>query len=171
MWSEILKIILPAALVFLATYVTMSRFFENEEAKRNFDIKKDNHKTSYPTRLRAYERLILFLERTIPERLIPRVLTSEMPAREFQSVLIKTIREEFEHNLSQQLYVSDEVWNMVSSAKEGLTKLVNMSAASIPQDAGAIELSKKILDAYSSIGEAPTETTIAYLKKEVRTLL
>lgn len=171
MYLEILKYTIPGVLVIVATYIIIGKFFSNEEDKREHEIRRANQKVAFPTRLRAYERLILFLERTSPENLIPRVLKSNITIIELQGLLIKNIREEFEHNLSQQIYVSDETWSLVVTVKENLVKLVNVGAANTKPTDRAIELSKLILEMHSTAEVTPTETAIEHIKKEVRTLI
>lgn len=171
MFLEILKYTVPALLVIIATYITIGKFFSNEEDKREHELRRANQKVSFPARLRAYERLILFLERTSPENLIPRVLKANYTVMELQGILIKTIREEFEHNLSQQIYVSDEAWSLIVTVKENLVKLVNVGAANTKKEDRAIELSKLILEMHSTAEVTPTETAIEHIKKEVRKLI
>ncbi len=171
MLFEILKYTLPAILVLFATYLIIGKFFSNEEDKREHEIRRASQKVAFPTRLRAYERLILFLERTSPENLIPRVLKANYTVIELQALLIKNIREEFEHNLSQQIYVSDEAWSLVVTVKENLVKLVNVGAANTQPNDRAIELSKLILEMHATAEETPTEAAIKHIKKEVRTLI
>lgn len=171
MFGEILKYTIPAILVLVATYLTIAKFFSNEAHKREFEIKRANQKVAFPTRLRAYERLILFLERTSPENLIPRLLKADYSVMEFQALLIKNIRDEFEHNLSQQIYVSDEAWSMIINVKENLVKLINVGASNTANTGRAIELSKLILEMHSTAETPPTESAIQHIKKEVKTLI
>ncbi len=169
--AEVSKYLLPALVVFVATYLVLSRFLKSEQDKRNFEIRRANQKVSFPTRLRAYERLTLLVERITPENLIPRVLKSEMPLQKFQGMLIHSIREEYEHNLSQQIYVSDEAWNRIVTTKESLIKLINMAASAVPQGGGAIDMSKVIFEAYAKIESKPAEDTLNFLKKEVKAII
>lgn len=171
MFAEILTYTIPAILVLIATYFTMAKFFNNESDKREFEIKRANQKIAFPTRLRAYERLILFLERTSPENLIPRLLKADYSVIEFQGLLIKSIREEFEHNLSQQIYVSDEAWLMIVNVKENLVKLINVGASNTSKTDRAIELSKLILEMHGAAESTPTESALQHIKKEVKTLI
>lgn len=171
MIEEIIKYTLPAVLVLIATYMIIGKFFNNELNKREHEIKRANQKVSFPTRLRSYERLILFLERTSPENLIPRLLKADYSVIEFQGLLIKSIRDEFEHNLSQQIYVSDEAWLMIVNVKENLVKLINVGASNVDKAGRAIELSKLILEMHSTAETSPTESAILHIKKEVQSLI
>ena len=73
--------------------------------------------------MRAYERIVLFLERTQPNSILMRQNLTKMNCLQLQTTLLKQIREEFEHNVAQQLYVSREAWALVCNAKESLVKL------------------------------------------------
>ncbi len=169
--AEVIKYLLPSLVVLGACYFIIARFLKNEEDKRLHEVRKQNQKVAFPTRLRAYERCTLLLERITPENLIPRLLKNEMAVQQFQALLIQSIRDEYEHNLSQQIYVTDEAWSAIITAKESITKLVNLAASNVGPKAGAIGLSKHILEAYSNAKESPTDYAIAFLKQEVRSLI
>ena len=102
---EILKIILPAVAVFFAAFLIVKRFLENEDKRREHDLNKGNQSITSPLRLQAYERIIIFLERINPSSLLVRVNKNGMNCHQFHMELIKTIKSEFEHNLSQQIYM------------------------------------------------------------------
>lgn len=165
---DILKIILPALLVLLTAYVLIDKLLRNEEKRRNFELMKLNSSTITPIRLRAYERLILVLERTTPSTLIVSAIKPEMTNIELQSQLLATIRQEFSHNASQQIYVSNEVWNYVRGAQESLLRLVNTCASKCNPINKATELAEIIIQVYDSSDQTPTELAIDKLKNEVR---
>src|SRR5688572_16283437 len=97
---EILKIILPAGAVFAAAYLIVKRFLDNEQKAREQELKKSSHAAMTPLRLQAYERIVLFLERVNPNTLVVRVNKNGMTAHQLHMELIKTIKTEYEHNLS-----------------------------------------------------------------------
>jgi hypothetical protein len=98
-----------------------------------------------PVRLQAYERLVLFLERISPASLVMRCMDEARNARQLQSVLLRNIREEFEHNNSQQLYVSAGAWSMVKTAREEVVQLINRAASELKDEAVADELARLIV--------------------------
>src|SRR5665647_2144419 len=104
---EILKIVLPALRVLLTAYFMMDKLLRNEEKRRNFELRKNNAIAITPIRLRAYERMILVLERTTPSTLIVNIAKPHMTNLELHTQLLASVRQEFAHNLSQQIYVSD----------------------------------------------------------------
>jgi len=164
---DILKYILPSLVVFVAVYFVLISFLENDSKKRIMEIKLANQKTITPIRLQAYERIVLFLERISPNNLILRVSRKEYNAFQLQSSLIKTIRGEFEHNLSQQLYISTPAWEIVKKTKEDIIKLINTAAASVNDDANANELAKKIIEMNFKNNKAIVFPAIEFIKKEV----
>lgn len=163
---EILKYIFPALLMLLLSYVMLTNFMENEENRRRYFLKKETQKSALPTRMQAYERLVLFLERITPNSILVRVPAKNLSAREFQNLLIKTIRQEFEYNLSQQIYISDEAWQLVVTAKSATVSIINNIADKLPEDATGIDLSKKVLEHTMGIGTFPTRKAIYYLRSE-----
>ncbi len=164
---EILKILIPSAVVFLTCYLTVKGFLENDARKRLAEIRLANQGQVTPVRLQAYERIAMFLERISPNSLILRVHKSGMSARLLQSELIANIRAEFEHNLSQQIYMSNHAWEMVKTAKEEIIKLINIASTRVSDTAAGMELAQKILEISSQVNKLPTQVAIEYIKKEI----
>lgn len=165
---KILEIILPALLVLLTAYLLLDKLLRNEEKKRNFEIFKNNVSIITPIRLRAYERLIILLERTAPNKLILNVIKPNMTNFDLQTELLNTIRQEFAHNLSQQIYVSNELWNYIQATEESLLRLINMCASQCNPADSANVLAEKIIEVYNASEHTPTEQAIEKLKVEVR---
>ncbi len=169
--TELLKITIPALLVLLTAYLLLDKLLRNEDKRRKFELTKNNLATLTPIRLRAYERLILVLERTLPTNLIINTIKPEMSNMELHTLLLTTIRQEFSHNISQQIYISDDLWVYIRGAQESLLKLINTSAAQCnPANSGA-ELAERIIQIFSSSEKTPSELAIQKLKNEVRNFL
>jgi len=164
---EILKYTLPSLIVFGTAYLIIKTFVDNDQKKRKIEIRLANQKTITPIKLQAYERLTLFLERISPESMIVRIQDPKMTSGFLHQALLKTIRAEFEHNLSQQIYVSTNAWAVVKTAKENVVKLINNSADKVDKSSPSFELSKVILETMMSNNIMPTNTAIDFLKKEV----
>ncbi|MCQ2224771.1 MAG: hypothetical protein MJZ14_03480 [Paludibacteraceae bacterium] len=165
---EIAKITIPGLLVLFAAYRVMRDLLRNAERSRYYEIKKETAKTLNPVRLTAYERIALFLERMKPESLLIRVQTPGLTVHAMHVALLAAIREEFEHNVTQQIYVSTELWLLTKNAKESLIQLVNTSAQELPDELPALELSKLIIDRYSAVENTPIDMALAALKDEVK---
>ena len=163
---EIVKFILPAGIVFLTTYYLVKNFLNHENSKKALDLKLANQTLITPIRLQAYERVILFLERINPNSMVMR-LNKAVSAPMFQGELLKTIRTEFEHNLSQQIYISNKSWEAVVRAKEETIKLINVASTKVTQDSSGMELAQAVLAVSAQLTEAPTKSAIDFIKKEI----
>lgn len=165
---EILKIILPAAAVFLAAYFLVSRFLDNEQKKREFELKKASQNLITPQKIQAYERIVIFLERINPNNLVIRVNKNGMSSRQLHQELVHAIKSEYEHNISQQIFVSHNSWELVKTAKEEIIKLINISASKVGGDAPSNELAMMILNIASNVEKKlPHEIALEYIKKEI----
>ncbi len=167
-FSDLIKILLPSALVLYAMYLTVNAFLTKEFERRLIDIKTSNSKLVLPSRLQAYERICLFLERISPHNLILRTSNPSLNAMQFQQVLLSEIREEFNHNLSQQVYMSDEAWTVTKSAMEEIITIINTSAESIQRDAPGMDLAKMIFENLLQRSEDPTARALRFIKDEIR---
>ena len=125
---EILKYCLPALCVLLATWLVMHKFYKSETEKRLWELKHLSQKEISPLRMRAYERLSLLLERTTPEHMLMELNLGEMTILQVQAHLMHTIRQEYDHNLSQQIYVSHETWDLIINAKNQTIAFINSIA-------------------------------------------
>ncbi|HDQ16485.1 MAG TPA: hypothetical protein ENN45_05455 [Bacteroidetes bacterium] len=171
---EILKYVLPAIIVFLTAYFMLRIFFQKEMKDKDrqlmTELKDAKDKRIVPLRLQAYERLILLMERISPNQLLMRTKASGLSAKQYQSILLQTIRSEFEHNLAQQMYISSAAWDFVINAKEEMVKVINTAASQLKENASAHELSTLILEKSLAYKKFPTMQATEILKKEVRQL-
>jgi hypothetical protein len=163
---EILKFLLPSLVLFFTVRLVVIAYMNNEEKKREERKTAGNSQVTLPLRLQAYERLILLLERITPAQVINRALQPGMTTYHFQLMMVQNIREEFEHNVAQQIYISQSGWTMLKSAKEEIIHLINTAASET--DAGAAELAKIILESWSQMEQNPVQVAIDQLKAEVR---
>lgn len=165
---EILKYILPALVVLATSYLLIERFLENERHRANMAFKRETQGLTTPVRLQAYERLTMFLERITPSSLVTRTHKGGMSAKLLQAELLKAIRTEYEHNLSQQLYVSPGAWELIKNAKEETIKLVNTAAINVSDEASGVDLGSLILEVTMKMDKFPTTVALDYLKQEAR---
>ena len=121
--------------------------------------------------LQAAERFTLYLERISPDRLVMRLHQNGMTSRMLQNEITKAIREEFDHNLSQQVYVSEGAWELIKNAKEEITKFVSATGDSMSEKSTGIDLSRKLFEAASQVETLPNEIALQYLRKETKKLL
>lgn len=149
----------------------LKSFWDNENKKREAEQKIENAKITIPLRIQAYERLVLLLERIKPESMLLRVMTPQMTAGLLHQELLITVRAEFEHNLSQQIYVSQESWNAVKLAKDSLVRLINEEAAKIAAGAPATNLSEAILTQTITQQINPIQNALSILKKDAENFM
>jgi hypothetical protein len=163
---EIIKYTIPAALMLLLTYLLLSNFVDNEEKRRQFYLRKDLNKKSLPMRFQAFERLTVFLERITPNHLVLRVKPGNMPLGAYRKILVDTIRQEYDYNVSQQVYISDKSWNSIVSAKSQVVSMINKVSAEMDENATAADLSRKLIELEMTGDIFPTKAAILLLKHE-----
>ncbi len=167
---EILKYTVPAFIVFLTTLVMLRGWSRNEDRQRKKEFNMHLADEILPVRLQAYERIILLLERIAPDSMILRLGRTDYSARQLQQELLTTVTSEYEHNLAQQTYVSNEAWEMVKAAKNQVINLINGTASELKPDASGPTLAKLILERLTELKNPPSQAAIDFLKQEVKTL-
>ena len=157
--------LLPAVVVALLAYYFFSQYTKSEEGRRRFLLHKDSQATALPLRLQAYERLTLFLERISPDSLLIRVKPYNDDKADYEALLLKNIEQEYEHNLTQQVYVSEECWNVIRAAKNATISIIrktNMSDRIDSSDKLRETILRDLMD-----NQAPSAAGLSYIKKEV----
>ncbi|MEM9326721.1 MAG: hypothetical protein AAGA85_13740 [Bacteroidota bacterium] len=167
---DLAKILAPAALVLYLAYLLVRSFLNNQLEEIRQRMTQKGQEVAMPIRLQAYERVCLLLERVAPDNLIPRLNNSEYTAGQFRQILLTEVREEFNHNLSQQVYMSDEAWSYVKSAVEDTLSMINEAGNNVESDEKSLALAKKIFDL--SIERKPDmhTTALLFVKDEARKL-
>lgn len=163
----ILTFSVPAIVVGAIAYLLINRMLKEETIRRTFDIRKANIKTLSPIRLRAYERMALFLERIQPNSLLMRQQLRNVTAIQLQATLLKQLRQEWEHNVSQQIYIGGDTWTMLLNAKENIVQLVNTCASRLKPETSAETYARIMIEAYKTLDETPIDIAMNMLKSEV----
>lgn len=168
---EILKYTLPSLVVFITAFYILSTFLKNQLILKQLEYKSKAVKETLPLRLQAYERLSLLIERLSPTSMIPRVKVANMSAKELQVALLNNIRQEYEYNLTQQIYVSSQLWALVTNLKEETVNMVASISTNMDEDANANELAREIFQSMlNTKGGFPTTKILEVLKEEVKEL-
>ncbi|HPW63910.1 MAG TPA: hypothetical protein PLJ13_16555 [Cyclobacteriaceae bacterium] len=162
------KIIIPASLVLYAVYLTVRSFIIKEIELKKLEVRTRSIEIILPARLQAYERMTLFLERIAPQNLLIRLNNPGFSARDFHKVLLDEIRNEYNHNVSQQVYMGEDVWNQIRNAKEDLFILINEAASTMSAEATSIDLSKKIFEMVMEKKVDLILLALTELKKEIQ---
>lgn len=145
-YSTLLFVVAPALLVALSSYMIIKKMLEGEANRKGVELMVETRKITIPVRLQAYERLVLLLDRISPDSLIVRVRKNDMTNQDLQLALLSAIRAEFEHNLSQQLYVSMDAWEAVKAAKESIVSMVNEVAMKVKPEEPSMVMARAILE-------------------------
>lgn len=161
----LLPSLLPAVLVGILAWYFFRKFTENEDRRRAFQLKKDSQREITPVRLQAYERMALFMERIHPVNLLPRLGNNETDKMEYARRIIGNINGEYEHNLAQQIYMSQALWNMIKTAKAETIAMV-MGLAKSEDITNGDELRVAILEQVSE-NSSPLNDAMIFLKQEV----
>ncbi|HRY98546.1 MAG TPA: hypothetical protein P5550_05745 [Bacteroidales bacterium] len=164
---EILKYVLPSVVTLLTAWYLVKGFLENDQKKRLLELRMKQGELVQPVRLQAYERCLLLMERISLNNLLVRASLPGSSAHGLHALLVGTVRQEFDHNLSQQLYISQEAWELVRSAKEEVLKQLNMALSQLPEEASGQQLAELILENSLKLKHPLTGQAIALLKKEV----
>jgi hypothetical protein len=164
--KEILLISIPAILVLITAYLILKKSIDNDRERRRHEYMLQISRTITPIKLQAYERLTLLLERITIESLVMRILKQGMTSRELHSSLLETVRTEFDHNLSQQIYVSPQAWEVIKTAKTNTVKLINSSVGVISPKASGADLSKHLLESVMELDREPARVALDFLKNE-----
>jgi methylthioribose-1-phosphate isomerase len=168
---DILMITIPSLMVFLAAFLAMRSMISNDQDKRRQELILQNSRTITPIKLQAYERIVLFLERISIESLVVRTNSPGMSAAQLHSALLNNIRSEFEHNLSQQIYMTQQAWEVVKNARSNTIKIINTVFEKAPENSTSLDLSRKLLEQLMEIEKEPTKTAIEYIKNELNRIM
>lgn len=165
---NLLMYAIPSLIVGAIAFLFFREHVENEDNRRKFIMHKQLQKEALPQRLQAYERLSIFLERIAPNKLLIRVTPLSTNKDDYEALLIKNIEQELEHNLSQQIYVTDNCWSIINASKSATVQLIRKAALSDKVDS-ANKLREVILT--DMIDKTPPSSAgLSYIKQEVSEL-
>jgi len=160
--------LLPAIVVGAISYYFFKTHTVNEENRRRYLIRKEAQSKTLPMRMQAYERLSLFLERIDPNKLLIRVKPFSNEVSKYESLLIKNIEQEFEHNVAQQIYVSPECWNLINTAKNATIHVIRQG--SMHEASGNADKFREYLLRNFMEEITPSQKALTFIKKEVAEL-
>ncbi|MBI1835738.1 MAG: hypothetical protein HYR91_00580 [Flavobacteriia bacterium] len=167
---NIALVILPAGAVLYTTYLFLKKQSEKEIIHLNSELKKERQNFFLPSRVESYQRAVLLMERIHPNSLVMRLHNPGLPAQMFQAELLKAIREEYDHNVAQQIFISLPGWEMVRNSKEETIKIINLAGKQMTPISMSSDLAAKIFEIIAEVGQLPSEIAVDYLKKELQQL-
>lgn len=156
---------IPALVTGAIAFLFFKEHIESENNRREFLIKKDLQKDSLPMRLQAYERLSLFLERIKPAKLLVRVTPTSSNKEDYESLLIANIEQEFDHNLAQQIYVTDNCWSISSTAKNATIQMIRK--ATLSDTVNSADKLREVILTNMIDKRAPSDAALSFIKEEV----
>ncbi len=168
---DILKFAIAGIIVFFTGWIFVKGYMDKRFNFRMIELKKESLKHTLPLRLQAYERTVLFLERINPPNMLLRLHTPGMSAKEMHNIIIADIKAEYQHNISQQIYVSSTTWNVVKKIKEDTVSIINSATSVLPEHATSADLSKSVLIHLAGLEtENPYEVALNIVKQDVQVL-
>ncbi len=163
--TEIIAYTLPSLITGGVAYFLFDSHFKDQQNTRKWLLQKDHQAATLPIRLQAYERMTLFMERINPSQLFVRITPLSEDKNDYRNFVIAQIEQEFEHNIAQQIYISEKCWSIIVTAKNATIQMVRMAAANEKvTDANSLReiIISDLLDKPS-----PSSAALAFIKNEV----
>jgi len=165
---SLLKISITIGLLLSSALVLLRYYFSHKKSPVQLSTQDEEQKIVLPLRLQACERIVLFLDRIALNNLIIRINKAEMSALQLQAAMVSAIREEFEYNLSQQLYLSSKSWGLVKNAKEETIRMINTASMKVNENAASSEMVRMLLELVISEEKSAVDIALEEVKKEVQ---
>ncbi len=169
--KDVLILTIPIAGILVATYLMLQYFHNKSTYEKGKEIDIQKTKTFFPLQIQAYERVILFLERIDPNNMIIRTHKNGMNAITLHKELLKIVREEYTHNMSQQIYIQPKSWKTVLNAKDETIQILNIAVNNLSADSSGLDLSAKIFESIASKKISPTENARNLIVKEFQSTI
>ena len=168
---EIVKITVPALVVFFTVYYLMKQYTEAQFRLRSLEMRKGHKDTTLPLRLQSYERLSLFCERILIPNLVLRIRQEGMTAKELRLALLFAIQQEYEHNITQQLYVSEQLWQIIKAARDDSVDTISLVYEKMAPQADARDYAQALVNLVAQRDVTGPEKALQAIKKEAGLLL
>ncbi len=165
---ELVSYTLPTLIMGFVLYHFIELYTNNEKEKRNYLLQKESKPDVLSLRLQAYERMTLFLERINPSQLLVRITPISDDKNDYANFVIAQIEQEYEHNLAQQIYISDECWSTITTAKNATIQLILMETKN-EKISDANQLREVVLKELLN-KQSPSGAGLIFLRNEVRQL-
>lgn len=162
---EILAYSLPSLITGGVAYYLFDAYFKDQQNTRRWLLQKENRKDTLPLRLQAYERMTLFMERINPSQLLVRISPISDDKTEYANYVIAQVEQEFEHNLAQQIYISDECWSIISTAKNATIQMIRLATKN--EKVGDANQLREVILGDLLDKTAPSNAAVAFIKNEV----
>ena len=171
------KSLIDLIVLFFGVFGALTTFYMvvKNDIRQYFDLKRsqlnqENRAALLPLRLQAHERLIIFVDRINPANLLVRLHQQGIGIKELQTLVLNEVKSEFQHNITQQLYVNSTSWQVIRKLKDDTIAMINNVVQGMPETAAGMELSRKVLEHMATISENPYDLTVDHLKKDIQLL-
>ncbi len=174
MWEiilEVLKYTIPALVVFLSVYFILKQYLASQYELKALELRNKYSKNAIPLKLQAYERLLLFCERISIPNLIMRLKTRNMTAEALQNAMMISVQKEYEHNMAQQLYASQQLWDIISLAKNDILSIINNQSSKVSSQESANVLTDSLFAQLKQMKSSPLDLAIQAIKEETKIIL
>ena len=161
---DIIKTTAPALVVFITVYYLMRTFFANQRAMKQLELNNAAKSTTVPMRLQAYERLSLLCERITIPNLVLRLKDSEMSISDLRMSMLLSIQKEMEYNVTQQVYVGEDLWKIVKLSRDQVTTVINEVAAKLPEGSDVNDYARALL-----VVDSQTESALDRAQSAIKT--
>lgn len=168
---DIIKITVPALLVFLTVYFLLKKFFNAQVMTQQMNINKENQQNSQRIKLQALERLTLFCERIDISNLLMRLRTTNMTNEELHRSMLISIQKEFEHNIVQQIYISEKLWEIIRITKDNVVGIIDTAFATVSPSNNAGDLTNALYKSMHDLKSNPVRTAINAINREAKTII
>ena len=167
---DILKYTIAGLGVVWIAFYLIKPYLDRSENLQLLEFKKSVSNQTLPLRLQAYERIILFMERVNPANMLLRLNDPSYSATDLHRLVVNELRNEYQHNVTQQIYVSSRAWGVVKRIKDDTLSIVNNAIKALPETATGLELSKTILAHLSHLEDNPYEIGANLIRKDMEEL-
>jgi len=167
---DILKLTIAGAGVVWIAFYLFKPYLDKQSQLQILELKRSAGNQTLPLRLQAYERVVLFIERINPANMLIRLNVGSLSAAELHIIVVNEIRNEFQHNITQQIYVSSRVWAVLKRVKEDTLSLVNNAVKALPENSTGMELSKTVLIHLSQLEDDPYEVAVNLVRQDLEEL-
>jgi hypothetical protein len=164
---EILKLIVAGVGVVYVAFYLLKPYLDKSESLQLIELKKSISSQTLPLRFQAYERIVLFVERVNPSNMLVRMGGTELSAYELHSIVVAEIRNEFQHNITQQIYVSSRAWAIVKRVKDDTLSITTNAVKGLPANATGLDLSKTILAHLSHLEDNPYDIALNIIREDM----
>lgn len=166
--TEIIAFTLPSLITGAVAYYLFDAHFKDQQNTRRWLLQKDNQSATLPLRLQAYERITLLMERINPSQLMVRINPISEDKKDYCDFVIAQIEQEFDHNLSQQIYISNECWSLIVTAKNATIQMIRL--ATMHEKATNADSLRELVISDLLQKASPSSAALAYIKNEVSQL-